>query len=122
MARSLHAQRPCDECPFRRDVTPGMFPSSRFERLRELGTHDAVAVAGAFPLKPMFACHKSASGKEIACAGWLATVGHQSLTVRLNVALRHIPASALTPGPDWPELYKTYDQMMTAQGGDHDDE
>ncbi len=38
----------------------------------------------------LFACHKSREGKEIACAGWLAMVGHRHPQVRLAVLLKRL--------------------------------
>jgi hypothetical protein len=64
----------------------------------------------------MFACHLTAEGKELPCAGWAAAVGTESVTLRLLVSYGEIPASALQPGPDWPELFYDYDEMAEAQG------
>ena len=67
----------------------------------------------------MFACHKSAEGKEIACAGWLAIEGHDHLGVRLAVVSGRIPGEALEPKPAWPGLFGGYDEMVQAQGSPH---
>jgi len=66
---------------------------------------------------PMFACHKSPEGAEQACAGWLATVGHQHLGIRLAVATGRLDPRALHPhpAPDWPPLFDTYQEMATTQ-------
>lgn len=106
-------RRPCAECPWRRDVKPGQFPAARFEALRvTTGRYGAEAPLGS----PMFACHKSADGKEIACAGWLVAVGRDlSITARVNLSL-----GMPMPEPDesWPELFDTYDEMAATQGRD----
>lgn len=57
---------------------------------------------------PMFACHQSKIGKEIHCAGWLASVGHAHPGVRLNVMRSRIDAARLEPGPGWPALHDSY--------------
>lgn len=105
--------RPCEECPWRRDTPPGQFPAERYQALRgTTGGPGAEAPIGS----PMFACHKSADGQELPCAGWLAAVGVQgSLTVRYLAALGELPAEALSPGEDWPELFDSYAEMEAAQ-------
>ena len=105
--------RPCAECPWRKDTPPGQFPAERYEALRSTsrtpaghpGMHD-----------PMFACHKSAEGNEIPCAGWLAVEGADHVRIRIGVSLGEIPVEALQPGDDWPELYEDYASMAEAQG------
>jgi hypothetical protein len=37
--------------------------------------------------------------------------------VRIAVAFGELPADALEPGDDWPELFGSYDEMAAAQGG-----
>jgi len=64
---------------------------------------------------PMFACHKSAERKEIACAGWLVAVGVDfNLTARVNLATgdMQMPERDET----WPELFDSYDEMAATQG------
>lgn len=112
--RLSHRKRPCEECPFRRDTDPGQFPACRYEALAETaGAPGAEAPLGA----PMFACHLSAEGRDIACAGWLAVAGYEHIGVRLAVALGELPAEALEPGDGWPELFGSYDEMAAVQGG-----
>lgn len=111
--RLRRALRPCGECPWRRDQPAGRFPPERYEELR--GT--SATPAGSAPLgAPMFACHKTAEGREIACAGWLAVEGHGHVGVRLAVATGRLDPVALTPAPGWPGLYDTYDELAVANG------
>ena len=106
---------PCSECPWRCDTPPGKFPAERYEALRATsGTRGREAPVGS----PMFACHKSPEGREEACAGWLAAVGYESLTVRLQLAFGRLDPAALTPGDDWPELFDSYEQMAATQGSE----
>lgn len=109
-----HRLYPCAECPWRRDTTPGQFPACRYDALRTTSEQQPGAEPG-FDA-PMFACHKSPEGREEACAGWLAAVGHRHLGVRLAVATGRLPATALTPGGDWPPLFDTYRDMAATQG------
>lgn len=121
--RAMHAAKPCNACPWRRDTPPGQFTAARFEALRNTsgtrgsrrpGEHDTTPEAGLDA--PLFACHKTAEGKEIACAGWLAVEGSDHLGVRLAVMRGRIPPEALSPQPGWPELFDNYDEMAATQG------
>lgn len=108
-----YARRPCTECPWRLDAEPGRFPACRYQALRTtVGRRGAEAPIGA----PVFACHKTQEGRDVACAGWLAVAGPDHLGIRLAVATGRLPASALEPGPGWPDLYRTYDDMAAANG------
>jgi hypothetical protein len=63
----------------------------------------------------MFACHKSAESREIACAGWLVAVGAASnVTARVNI----VQGTIKMPVPDesWPPLFDDYDEMASVQG------
>lgn len=106
-------KRPCEECPWVRATEPGQFPAERYEELRATtGSPGDEAQLGA----PMFACHKSREGGELPCAGWLASVGYESLTVRVLLAQGEIPPEAMRPGEDWPALFESYEEMEEAQG------
>jgi len=112
--RSLARAAPCRECPFRVDVSPGKFPVERYELLRDtVGQPGAEQPIGA----PLFACHLSPDGAETACAGWLATCGHEHLGVRMAVVMGAIPGAALAPQPGWPELHPTYEDVVDRMGG-----
>jgi hypothetical protein len=63
----------------------------------------------------MFACHKTAEAKEIACAGWLAVAGWEHLGVRLAVITARLPRDALNPGDDWPDLFGSYEGRPSAE-------
>lgn len=107
-----HRRFPSAECPFRRDTDPGQFPACRYDALRAtVGAPGREAPIDA----PMFACHKSPEGREEACAGWLAVAGVEHIGVRLAVTFGDLPASALSPGEGWPELFDTYEEMAATQ-------
>lgn len=107
-----HRRYPCRECPWRRDTPPGQFAACRYEAL---AATTGSAGNEASLTAPMFACHKSPEGGEEACAGWLAAAGIEHLGVRLAVLAGRLPAEALQPGPDWPELFDSYQEMATVQ-------
>lgn len=113
MTSVRYAAKPCAECPFRLDAQPGQFEACRFDALRNTaGEPGHEAPIGS----PMFACHKTAEGKEIACAGWLAVCGYDHLGVRFAAATGALPGEVLRPGPGWPELFDSYEQMTDRQG------
>lgn len=108
-------KRPCDQCPWRRDVPAGQFPAERYVKLRETtGERGAEAAFDA----PLFGCHKSTDEHELPCAGWLAAVGYDSIRVRMLLAAGEIPMEAMDPGDDWPPLFDSYREMAATQGGD----
>lgn len=108
----LHAKRPCRECPWRRDTPPGQFPACRYGALRNTSGRRG-AEAGVD--QPWFACHMSPEGGEYACAGWLASVGLEHLGVRVALAAGRLPATAVSPGADWPPLFDSYEEMAATQ-------
>lgn len=113
MGELPHCVRPCGNCPWRRDSSAGEFPAERYEALRTtVGYPGREAGLGA----PIFACHKSEPGSDRACAGWLAVAGADHLGIRLAVALGRLPASALYPGAEWPDLFDSYDEMAERNG------
>lgn len=112
MASLPRVHRPCAECPWRCDTSPGQFPACRYDALRNTaGASGAEAGLRA----PMFACHKTPDGQERACAGWLAAVGIDHLGVRLAVAQGCLDPRALSPGDGWPELFGSYEEMASTQ-------
>lgn len=104
--------RPCAECPWVKATPPGQFSRERFEALRgTTGEPGAEVGIGA----GIFACHKSQEGRELPCAGWLASVGYWHIGMRLAAARGEIPGTAFRPEADWPELHESYDEMMEAK-------
>lgn len=61
---------------------------------------------------PIFACHESREGGEIACAGWLATVGGRHPAVRLWIFNGKISADQLEPKPGWPKLLPDFKSVI----------
>lgn len=105
-------RRPCARCPWSRATPPGEFSLEAYERLR-----DTVGAPGnEVPLgTKMFACHKTAEGKEQPCAGWLAAVGVYHLGVRIAIVLQRLDPETLHPQEGWPELFHDYDELVQVQ-------
>ncbi|WP_433235347.1 DUF6283 family protein [Streptosporangium sp. CA-135522] len=108
---------PCGECPWQVSAELGKFPAERYEELRATCQPNAAGVPP-LPGTPMFGCHVGdpKTGEDLACAGWLAVEGFEHIGVRLALADGRIPASALQPGHNWPELYPSYEAMAEANG------
>lgn len=108
-----HCIRPCANCPWRKDSPAGEFPAARYTALR--ATAGSPGREAGFDA-PIFACHKSEPGRDRACAGWLAVAGVEHLGIRLAVTLGRLPATALQPAADWPDLFSSYDDMAQRNG------
>ncbi|MBO2461141.1 DUF6283 family protein [Actinomadura violacea] len=103
--------RPCRACPWRVDTIGRIrFPNIAEYAAGTIGRPGEEAPLGAL----LFGCHAVKAEPGWLCAGWLAVVGRDHLTVRYAVALGALPAAALTPGRDWPALFPTYSAMEAA--------
>lgn len=72
----------------------------------------------------MFACHMSAEGGEIACAGYLAVAGATSIRVRLAMSTGAIDMGAVEAAvtePGFPALFSSFAEMAVANGVPADD-
>ena len=98
--------RPCAECPWRRDAQRGKFPRRRYLELRD------TCIPGGMPGK-LFACHMSPEGGEVACAGMLLVVGERLTRVRMMILRGLLDLTRLSS--DVP-LYSSFDEMAEANG------
>jgi hypothetical protein len=106
-----HRPKPCAQCPWVKTTPPGQFPAERYEELKATtGSPGCEVGIGA----PVFGCHKSAPGKELPCAGWLAGVGWHHMGIRIAVATGGLPSEAIEPRPD---VFTDYEEMAAHQGG-----
>jgi Family of unknown function (DUF6283) len=119
---------PCRPCPIvaaNKANPAAKFPAERWDSLTETvpNGHGGASV----PMDaPKFSCHKGApgTGTALACAGWLAVFGLDHIDVRLAVHQNQLPATVFTPGPNWPELHRSWAEVrehQTWQPGDPDD-
>jgi len=105
--------RPCPGCPWRCDTDASDIPNFSIEKARGLvATSPDEKGHGPDFGSPLFACHQSKEGGEIACAGWLAAVGHVHPNVRLAVLRGRLDPKGLQPGDDWPQLHDNYRDVL----------
>ncbi|MFI6928551.1 DUF6283 family protein [Nonomuraea spiralis] len=112
-----HRPFPCGPCPFRRDAPRGAFTAEQYEAMRvTCRSGDGHAPASA----PLFGCHPGEPGSDddLACAGWLAVEGRNSIKVGLAIAFDRLPDTVLDPGPNWPPLYSSFEEMVAANHPD----
>lgn len=105
--------RPCSACPWRSDSHADEIPGFRLELAERLAEScpDTRGMGPEFDA-PVFACHESRVGEEIACAGWLATAGNAHPGIRLAVMQGRLDPEALAPAPGWPPLHPTYTAVL----------
>lgn len=110
-----HASHPCAACPWVVGNEAGDIPGYDHDKAEALASTspDERGFGPEFGA-PIFACHASAPGKEIACAGWLATQGHAHPGVRLAAMTGDLDVAALTPKPSWPRLHTTFASLIEA--------
>lgn len=96
--------RPCGNCPWRRDVAPGEFSAERYK----------VLAASAYDLSPViFQCHKSTDEKPVACAGFLSRGANHNLSVRLAYSTGRLEPKDRSGGYD---LYPNFRSLAVANG------
>jgi hypothetical protein len=108
-----HPAEPCPSCPWRTDQTALDIPNFDIRLAERLAATcpDAKNMGPSFDAS-IFACHQSKPGREIACAGWLASVGRAHPVVRLAVGTGKLDVAALGPGEGWPALHRTYPEVL----------
>ena len=105
--------KPCPSCPWRLDKDAHDIPNFDMEKAEGLAAccPDRRGFGPDFGAT-LFACHQSKDGGEMACAGWLAAVGHRHPGVRLAVVMNRLSPDALRPGADWPEMHTSYHDVL----------
>lgn len=85
------APRPCESCPYRRDVPSGVWSAEEYEKLPAYD-RDTWAQPGA-----LFQCHQhdQEDGGARLCAGWVACHGQELLSLRLAIARDHVDPSVM---------------------------
>lgn len=95
------APRPCESCPYRRDVPSGIWDATEYAKLQEYDRETYDQPPG------LFQCHQQDAGSPAAriCAGWIGCHGDQLLALRLGIAngkVNPIWIEYSTDVPLWP--------------------
>ena len=95
------APRPCQSCPYRRDVPSGIWDATEYAKLPEYDRETFDQPHG------LFQCHQNDAGDPRAriCAGWVAVHGSELLALRIAVSTNRVDASVMeysTDVPVWP--------------------
>lgn len=117
-----HRTFPCGPCPWQVKAPVGKFGPERYEQMRSTCRPDEDGMPP-MPGTPMFGCHVGdpRTGGDLACAGWLAVEGRNHISVLLALREGALPADALQPGDNWPELYPSFEAMAAANGVEDDE-
>ena len=101
-------KRTCRECPWKRANPPGKFPPERYVALADTAERSF----SGFP-QPVFACHMSKEGGEMACAGFLLVVGFDNISVRLAAMQKRLRMDEIEADG---ELYGSFAEMAAVNG------
>lgn len=105
---------PCSSCPWRLDKDASDIPNFKLALAENLqGTCPDSEGMGPDYGSSIFACHRSKEGAELACAGWLAVVGHRHVGVRIAVMSKRLSVESLSPKSNWPDLHTNYGDVLT---------
>lgn len=104
------ADKPCPTCPWRKSSATGggEIPNFSIELMRKLA--NTIAPQGSditWPRK-IFACHSSKTGREYACAGYVAQEGARNV----NLMLLGIDVDQIKENCAGIDLYENFHQML----------
>lgn len=106
-------RKPCKACPWVTTNTAADIPDFDADKAENLaGTCPDERGYGPDFGAPIMSCHEALEGREMPCAGWLATVGERHPSMRLAVMQGRLDPSRLSPEPDWPQLHEDFSQMI----------
>ncbi len=105
--------KPCSSCPWQIDSVAQDIPNFDLALAEGLMNccPDKRGMGPDFGAS-IFACHQSKVGAEIACAGWLAIVGHRHPSVRLAIMAGRLAPESLNTKPGWPALHASYSEVL----------
>jgi hypothetical protein len=92
------APRPCESCPYRRDVPSGVWAANEYEKLPEYDKPTGEQPFG------LFQCHQSDRDSTQArlCAGWVACHGVELLALRIGASTGSVDPSVFEYTTDVP--------------------
>ena len=85
------APRPCESCPYRRDVPSGVWSADEYAKLREYDRDTWAQPPG------LFQCHQTGPQDRSArlCAGWVGCHGYELIALRIGVANGTLDSSVI---------------------------
>ena len=91
------APRPCQSCPYRRDVPSGVWAASEYAKLAAYDRETAAQPA------EMFLCHQDApnTAQSRVCAGWVGCHGEHLLALRLAGARADLTPEVVRAAMDY---------------------
>ena len=98
------AEKPCQECPWKRESPVGHFPPERYAKLAQTACDME---------RKIFQCHQTSDGKPLVCAGFLERGADHNLTIRLAYMRGEIEKKDRSGGY---HLYEDYREMAIANG------
>lgn len=105
-----HCRKPCEQCPWRKDVPTGVFPVSAYQHSARTAYDMSINT---------FACHMRTPDKPATCAGFLMRGADHNLGVRLAILDKRYDPRTVSDG-GYP-LYRSYREMAIANGVDEYD-
>jgi hypothetical protein len=92
------APKPCESCPYRKDVPSGVWSEGEYRKLPRYDLPTAEQPHSSFQ------CHQTdqKSPRKRLCAGWVACHGSELLSLRLEVAMGQVDPSVLDYGTPTP--------------------
>lgn len=102
--------RPCESCPYRRDVPSGVWAAEEYDKL--------IAYDRPTPEQPMqvFQCHQYAKGEDRVrlCSGWVGCHGGDLLALRLAAMRGHLSGKELAATEDYVSPVPLFDSGAEA--------
>ncbi|MFD0427438.1 DUF6283 family protein [Streptomyces zhihengii] len=108
------APRPCESCPYRRDVPSGIWAHEEYAKLIRYDDPTGVQPSG------LFQCHQTDGGSAArrVCAGWAGCHGPELLAPRTALAFGRIDADTFAEIVNYQSPVPLFDSgMQAAQHG-----
>nr|WP_252981080.1 DUF6283 family protein [Streptomyces chartreusis] len=91
------APRPCDSCPYRRDVPSGVWAPEEYDKLRRYDAPTHEQPSG------LFQCHQADADSTMRriCAGWAGCHGGQLLSLRMALVVGRIDEATFAAAAEY---------------------
>lgn len=107
----MKLRKPCSDCPWRKDATPGYWDPQHFEDIWQSCQDDGLST---------MLCHKAAARPpeeraSLPCQGWARVMGFDAIGVRLAVMRGNLTCEEVEDRDTAP-LYSSFGDMLEANG------